>query len=64
MCLAKAYLGAGGEKDLLAEEIVSVKAGDGKLRLTTLFGEQKEIEASITEIDFRASSLFLEKLPG
>ena len=62
MCLAKAYIGAGGEKELLAEEIISVKADGGKLRLTTLFGEQKEIRANITEIDFKASSILLEKL--
>ena len=62
MCLAKAYLGTSGEKELLAEEIISVKVDNGKLWLTTLFGEQKEIEANITEIDFKASSILLEKL--
>ena len=59
MCLAKAYIGS--EKELLLEEIASVKAKDGKLLLTTLFGEQSEIEASIKEIDFRSSSILLEK---
>jgi predicted RNA-binding protein len=61
MCLAKAYLGTNGEKELLIEEIASLKTGDGKLLLTTLFGEQREIEASIKEIDFRNSSILLEK---
>jgi predicted RNA-binding protein len=61
MCLAKAYLGNNGEKELLIEEIASLKTGDGKLLLTTLFGEQREIEASIKEIDFRNSSILLEK---
>jgi predicted RNA-binding protein len=61
MCLAKAYLGTDGEKELLIEEIASLKTGDGKLLLTTLFGEQREIEASIKEIDFRNSSILLEK---
>jgi len=61
MCLAKAYLGTDSGKELLIEEIASLKTGDGKLLLTTLFGEQREIEASIKEIDFRNSSILLEK---
>lgn len=59
MCLAKAYIGS--DKELLIEEIASVKTEDGKLLLTTLFGEQSEIEASIKEIDFRASIILLER---
>lgn len=62
MCLAKAYVGSGGEKELLMEEVASLKAEDGRLLVTTLFGEQREIEASIKEIDFMASSIILEKV--
>jgi predicted RNA-binding protein len=62
MCLAKAYLGSHGENELLIEEIALLKAQDGKLLLTTLFGEQREIEARIKEIDFRASKILLEKV--
>ena len=61
MCLAKAYIGSGGERELLLEEIASLKAKDGKLLMTTLFGEQREIEANISEIDFMASSIVLRK---
>jgi predicted RNA-binding protein len=60
MCLAKAYFGNDIEK-ALAEDITSLKTGDGKLVITTLFGEQKEIEATIVEIDFKASRILLEK---
>jgi len=59
MCLAKAYVGGDKEKELLMEEIASLKAEDGKLLVTTLFGEQREIEASIKEIDFMGSSIIL-----
>jgi predicted RNA-binding protein len=62
MCLAKAYLGSNGENELLIEEIALLKAQDGKLLLTTLFGEQREIEASIKEIDFRSSKILLENV--
>ena len=61
MCLAKAYIGGKGEKELLMEEIASIKAEDGKLLVTTLFGEKREIAASIKEIDFKSSRIILEK---
>ena len=62
MCLAKAYVGGAGEKKLVMEEIASLKFQEGKLLVTTLFGEQKEIKANIKEIDFMASSIILEEL--
>jgi predicted RNA-binding protein len=62
MCLAKAYMGKNGEKELLVEEIALVKAERGKILVTTLFGEQQEFEADIREIDFRASSILLENV--
>jgi predicted RNA-binding protein len=46
------------------EEIASLKAKDGKLLVTTLFGEQREIEASIKEIDFMSSSIVLQNVKG
>jgi len=60
MCLAKAYLGHDGESELLMEEITSIKSEGGKLLVTTLFGERKEIDAVIKEIDFRGSNVILE----
>ena len=64
MCLAKAYVGSNGEKELLMEEVASLQVKDSKLLVTTLFGEQREIEASIKEIDFMASSIILESVKG
>ena len=61
MCLARAYIGGDQEKELLMEEVASLRVEDGKLLMTTLFGEQKEIEASIKEIDFMSSSVILTR---
>ena len=61
MCLAKAYIGKKEEGDLLMEEIASIKVEDGKLLVTSLFGEQKEVAARIREIDFKTSDIILEK---
>jgi len=62
MCLAKAYLSKNGERELLMQEIAYLGVGDEKLLLRTLFGEQKEVEANLREIDFANSSIILEKL--
>lgn len=62
MCLAKAYLSENGKRELLMQEIAYMGVGDEKILLRTLFGEQKEVEAKLREIDFATSSIILEKL--
>jgi len=64
MCLAKAYDSSNNEKKLLMEEIASLKVEGGKLLVATLFGEQREIEAGIKEINFMDHSIILENLRG
>ncbi len=62
MCLSKVYIDRNGKTELLMEEIASVEIGGDKLLFKTLFGEQKEIEANIRQIDFLSHSLVVEKL--
>ena len=62
MCLAKVYLKANGDKELLLESVAFVKSGEKQLLISTIFGEQKEIEASIREIDFLTHSILLGDL--
>ena len=65
MCLSKAYFDRGENKELVMEEIASVSVEDGRLLLKSLFGEQKEVEASIKEISFVANSILLgEQVPN
>ena len=61
MCLSKVYFAKNGEQELIMSEIASLKVATNKLQLTTLLGEQKEIAASIREIDFLTHSIILEK---
>ncbi len=61
MCLAKAYLQEKGEKELLLQEVALIEIEDKRLRLSTIFGEQKEIEADIRQIDFQNSNVILER---
>jgi predicted RNA-binding protein len=64
MCLSKVYVNRNNKRELLLEEIASVEIVNGKLVFKTLFGEQKEIEANIREIDFLSHSLVVENLGG
>ena len=64
MCLSKAYIDKNGERELLVEEVASVEVKDGKLLVKTLFGEEKEVEANIREINFVNNSIVLENVRG
>ena len=61
MCLAKAYLQEKGEKKLLLQEVAFIEIENKRLLLSTIFGEQKEIEADIKQIDFQNSNIILER---
>jgi len=61
MCLSKVYFDRGGRKEILLDEVASVIVDDGRLQLKTLFGEQKEINARIKEIDLVGHSIRLEE---
>ena len=60
MCLSKAYVDRNGDRGLLLEEVTSLEVKDDRLLLKTLFGEEKEIKASIKEIDFLTHNIVLE----
>lgn len=62
MCLSKAYVEGNGGRELLLEEITSVTFEKDKLLFKTLFGEEKEIEAGIRQIDFITNSISLENV--
>jgi len=62
MCLAKVYLKEKDEKELVLESVAFVQIEDKQIRLATIFGERKEIEAGIKEIDFQNASVILERL--
>ena len=58
MCLSKVYV-EGNEKQLLMSDVASVEIHNDKLVLKSLFGEEKELEANIKEIDFLKNSIML-----
>jgi len=62
MCLSKAYVERNSDRELILEDVASVKIENNKLLFKTLFGEQKEVKASIRQIDFMTHSILLENL--
>jgi len=62
MCLSKVYVDRNGGRELLMEEVASLKFEGEKLLLKALFGEEKKIAANIKQIDFMTHSIFLENL--
>jgi predicted RNA-binding protein len=61
MCLAKAYLGEAEENEIILKDVATVKIDGGKLNLRSFFGEQKEIEGTIKEINFQSGKIIIEK---
>jgi predicted RNA-binding protein len=60
--MVKAYLERDGEKELLLEDVTRLEREGNMLRLSTLFGKTKEIEAVVVGIDFEAGNVLLEGL--
>lgn len=60
MCLSKAFLKEDGKSKLVMEDVASVSVINDKLILRTLFGEKREVNAIIREINFTNSRLILE----
>lgn len=60
MCLSKAYVDKDGSRELIMEEVASLQIEGNRLSLKTLFGEEKEVTASIRQIDFMTHTIFLQ----
>lgn len=60
MCLSKAFIIKDNSQKLLLEEVSLLKIHDNKVQLESFFGEKREIEAKIKEVDFVKSRILLE----
>ncbi len=59
MCLGKAYIEAGGKSELVMDSISLMEIDGATVRLSTIFGDRKELEARVRQIDFEGSRIFL-----
>ena len=60
MCLSKAFLDKNGDKELLLDEVASLKVEGENLVLRTLFGEEKELKGRVREVDFMKHTILLD----
>lgn len=61
MCMASAWIKKDKGEENLLEEVAFIRNEGGKLILSTLFGEQKSVNAEIKEIDFMNSKILLKQ---
>ena len=61
MCEANAYLLKDGKEELFLESLDTVEPDDGKLRLTSIFGEQKFIKGKITRLSLVDHKVIIEQ---
>ena len=61
MCEANAYLLKDGKEELLMESLDTVEPDDGRLRLTSIFGEQKFIKGKIRRLALVDHKVFIEQ---
>jgi predicted RNA-binding protein len=59
MCLGKAYIEAGNKRELVMDSVALMEIDGNRVRLSTIFGDQKELEARIKVVDFEGSRIIL-----
>ena len=63
MCEASAYLLKNGEEDIILESVDLFEAQDHEIRLVSLFGEEKTIQARVKSISLVDHKIVLEPIP-
>ena len=61
MCLFKARFREETTGELIMEEIAKIRVEGDRVILSSLFGEEKTVEANIEEIDFTRSRIILAR---
>ncbi len=64
MCEANAYLLKDGKEELFLESLDTVETDEGKLRLTSIFGEQKFIKGKIARLALVDHKVVIEQAEG
>jgi predicted RNA-binding protein len=60
MCESTAYLLKDGKEEEIMAEIATIIPAGKKLRMISLFGEEKEVEATIQEINLVGHKILLK----
>jgi len=59
--LAKAFIKQDGEDRVVMDEIAHMTVNNGRLVLSTIFGQQEQVEAQVREIDFTRHVVILQR---
>ena len=63
MCQSNAYYIEGNEEKLILEDVAKVLfEEDNKIKLISLFGEEKEIEGELEKVDLLNHKIFIKKI--
>jgi predicted RNA-binding protein len=62
MCQSTAYILKDGEEEEVMADIATIIPEGNKLRLISLFGEEKEVEASIEQINLLGHKIILKPI--
>jgi predicted RNA-binding protein len=60
MCLAKVYLKRNNDQEFVMANVTNLDVSDGKIKMTTILKEKKELRATIRMIDFKNANVLLE----
>lgn len=61
MCLSKAWFRGDSTGEPIMEEIAKLRTNNGRVILTSLFGEETVIDANVGEVDFTDNRILLER---
>lgn len=61
MCESNAYLKKDDGEELLLEDVTYVRPKDGRIVMSSLFGDEVTVDGDIVEIDLMAHRIVLEK---
>ncbi len=60
MCLASAYTGEVEDNEVIVQDIARLRIEGNIITLSTLFGERKELEGTVKEVDFQRARIIIE----
>ena len=64
MCDTHAYVMKDGKEELLLESLDTVEPAEGKLKLTSIFGEQKFVKGRISRLALVDHKVIFEETKG
>ena len=62
MCETNAFLRSGGAEEMLLESLSKIEVKGDSLQLFNIFGDRKELQGRIVEINFQGGRVLVERL--